>query len=105
MYYTESLVIAEIYKQITTAGLQVQMYHLRTYDGKEVDLLIEMPEYYLAFEIKITENVRRADTRNFQGLGEILDKPLRRCYLLSNDRTTKYFDANIVALHVAMFLG
>ena len=101
----ESLVIAEIYKQLKNIDAQVQLYHLRTHDGKEVDLLIETPDYFIAFEIKMTAKANKADTRNFRGLEEILNKPLKRAYILSNDRETKFFDEKTIAINAAMFLG
>ena len=101
----ESMVVAEIYKQIKTINASVQLFHLRTHDGKEVDLILEMPGYYLAFEIKMTERVTKSSAKNFRGLEDILNKPLKRSYVLSNDRETKYFDEQIVALNAAMFLG
>jgi predicted AAA+ superfamily ATPase len=64
-----------------------------------------MPGYYLAFEIKRTERVTKSSAKNFRGLEDMLDKPLKRSYILSNDRETKYFDEQIVALNAAMFLG
>ncbi|MGH9459680.1 MAG: ATP-binding protein [Vicinamibacteria bacterium] len=48
----ESAVVAEIYKQVRTAGLAINAYHLRTYDGREVDLLLELESGFVAFEIK-----------------------------------------------------
>ena len=101
----ESMVVAEIYKQVKTVAAPVKLHHLRTHDGKEVDLLLETPDHYLAFEMKMTSRVTRADTRNFKGLEEILDKPLKRAYILSNDYETKWFDEKTVAVHAAMFLG
>lgn len=101
----ESLVVAEIYKQIATINAEVKLYHLRTHDGKEVDLLLEMPDYYIAFEIKMAEKVTRADMRNLLGLREILNKPLKRAFILSNDRETKHFNEIIDAVNVTMFLG
>ena len=101
----ESMVVAEIYKQIKTINASVQLFHLRTHDGKEVDLILEMPGYYLAFEIKMTERVTKSSAKNFRGLEDILNKPLKRSYVLSNDRETKYFDEQTVALNAAMFLG
>lgn len=101
----ESLVIAEIYKQIQTAHLQVQLYHLRTHEGKEVDLLIEMPDYYFAIEIKMTDKVTKSDAKHLVGLDKILNKPIKKAFILSNDRETKYFSENIVAMNVTMFLG
>lgn len=101
----ESLVISEIYKQIATAELPARLYHMRSHDGREVDLLIEMPEYYLAFEIKMSEKVNSGDARNFQGLNEILNKPLKHAFILSNDPETKHFGNNISAINASMFLG
>jgi len=101
----ESLVIAEIHKQIATISAQVQTYHLRTYDGKEVDLLIEMPDHYLAFEIKKSNRVTSYDARNMLGLEDVLNKPLKKAFLLSNDRDTKVFDDKIIAINTTLFLG
>lgn len=101
----ESLVIAEIHKQIATISAQVQTYHLRTYDGKEVDLLIEMPDYYLAFEIKKADRITAHDARNLMGLEDLLNKPLKKAFLLSNDRDTKVFNDKIIAINTTMFLG
>jgi hypothetical protein len=38
-------------------------------------------------------------------LEEILDKPVKKAFLLSNDETTQYFDDKTIAVHAAMFLG
>lgn len=101
----ESLVIAEIYKQTKTIQKTANFFHLRTQDGKEVDLLIELPEGYIAFEIKMKEVVGKQDIRHLINLGELLDKPLLRSFVLSNDTQAKYFDDRVVALHAAHFLG
>lgn len=101
----ESLVIAEIYKQTRTLQNSANFFHLRTHDGKEVDLIIELPEGYLAFEIKMKDIIGKQDIRHLTNLGELLDKPLLKAFVLSNDPQTKYFDDNIVALNVVHFLG
>lgn len=101
----ESLVIAEIYKQIAITGMQVRLYHLRTHDGKEIDLIIETPDYYLAFEIKMTSKVSKADAKNLIDLNLIFDKPVKQSFILSNDPETKQFSNNITAVSAAMFLG
>jgi len=98
-------VVAEIYKQIQTIHAQVQLYHLRTHDGKEVDLLIEMPDFYYAIEIKMTDKVTKSDAKHLVGLENILNKPIKKAFVLSNDRETKYFGENIVAMNATMFLG
>jgi len=101
----ESMVIAEIYKQVAVLGIPVKFYHLRTHDGKEVDLLIERPDHYLAFEIKLTSKVSKSDAKNLIGLEDILDKPVKQAYILSNDPETKHFSTNVTAVSAPMFLG
>jgi predicted AAA+ superfamily ATPase len=101
----ESLVIAEIYKQVQTINAKAGLYHLRTHDGREVDLLIEMPDGYYAIEIKMADKVSRADAKHLTGIGAMLDKPLKKAFVLSNDKETKQLDEMVTALNVAMFLG
>jgi predicted AAA+ superfamily ATPase len=101
----ESLVIAELFKQAKTIQSQASFYHLRTFDGKEVDLLIELPEGYFAFEIKMTDRVSKTDARHLKDLEEILDKPLLKAFILSADSSTTYFDEKVVAISAPMFLG
>ena len=101
----ESAVIAEIYKQAKNAQSLAQFSFLRTHDNKEVDLLIEFPDFYYAFEIKMASKVSKADAKHLLGLEEILDKPIKKAFLLSNDEETKHFNDKTIALHTAMFLG
>ena len=102
----ESAIVSEIYKQAKNIGANVRCYHLRTQDGKEVDLLIETPEGYYAFEIKMTEKVTHTDARHLRNLQEILtDKPLLHSYLISNDTHTQTIQEGITAIHAGLFLG
>lgn len=101
----ESLVIAEIYKQAKNIQADVSFHHLRTQDGKEVDLLVETQDGYYAFEIKMADRVTPIDARHLQNLETILDKTLLHAFVLSNDNETHYFSDKITALHAAMFLG
>lgn len=101
----ESAIISEMYKQAKNAQSQVQFYFLRTHDGKEVDLLLEFPEYYYVFEIKMAARVSHTDAKHLFGLEEILDKPIKKAFVLSNDPETKHFDERTIAVHAAMFLG
>ena len=101
----ESLVVAEIYKQIKTLNIQQMLYHLRIQGGREIDLLIELPEGYIAFEIKMSQRVSASDTRHFSGLDEILDKPLLHSFVISNDVRTQQFPNGSIAINAAMFLG
>ena len=101
----ESLVVSEIYKQAKNIFANVSFYHLRTQDGKEIDLLVEAQDGYFAFEIKMAEHVTIADARHLMSIDSILDKPLLQGFVLSNDVETHQFANNIQAVNVAMFLG
>ncbi len=102
----ESVLVTEMYKQIKNQHVQAQMFHLRTHDGKEVDLLIEMEDGFYAFEIKQSDKVNETDGRHLRNLETLLTKPLKQSFILSADPQTQYFqDGKIIALHFAMFLG
>ncbi len=101
----ESFAVSEIYKQCHQQDLPVSFYHLRTHDGFEVDLLVETPKGYYAFEMKMSERVSPTDARHLRALPEILDKPLLHGFVLSRDPETKRLADNITAVHIAMFLG
>ena len=100
----ESALIAEIYKQIKTFRLPLSCYHLRTQDGREIDLLLEAENYFIAIEIKTTENVNRNDARHLFDLQSLLNKPLKHSFVLSNDVHTQQLAETITAMHAASFL-
>ena len=83
----------------------VSFHHLRTQDGKEVDLLIETQEGYYAFEFKMSNRVSPIDARHLSSVESILDKPLLHGFVLSNDTETHHFSDKVTAVHAAMFLG
>jgi predicted AAA+ superfamily ATPase len=101
----ESAIIAEIYKQIKTYKLPFVCYHLRTENGREVDLLLEAENYFIAIEIKMAEHVSHTDARHLQDLQSILNKPLKQSFVLSNDTQMKQLSENITAMHAAAFLS
>ena len=101
----ESLVVSELYKQIRCLALDARLSFLRTQDGREVDLLIELPQGYLAFEIKMASRISESDSRHLRGLADFLDKPLLHSFILSNDPETKAISEGITSLHAAYFLG
>lgn len=101
----ESAVVSELYKQTRNVASPADFYHLRTSDGFEVDLLVETPDGYYAFEIKQTEHVTPTDARHLKKLTDILDKPLLHAFILSNDPKTLKISDNITALSAPLFLG
>lgn len=100
----ESAIVAEIYKQVKNLNFPVSLYHLRTSDGREVDLLLETEKGYIAVEIKMSGNITKTDGRHLTGLEEFLDKPLIQAFILSNDNTVKRISDKILAIPTAKFL-
>jgi predicted AAA+ superfamily ATPase len=101
----ESAVIAEIYKQVKNIQFPCIFYHLRTVDGREVDLLIETEKGYYAIELKMTAHVSDSDARHLTGLDSFLDKPLLYSFVLSNDPVVRNISEKILAVPAAMFLS
>lgn len=101
----ESAVVAEIWKQCKIENIPANYYHLRTFEDREIDLLIELEEGFVAIEIKMTEKIGRADLRPFNNLKNLLHKPLIKCFLLSNDREVKKINEETLTLPVAWALG
>lgn len=102
----ESAVVAEIVKLIRTLGLPVRPYFLRTADGREIDLLLEREDGFIAIEIKLTANVGAPDARHMLGLQTLLDKPLLASLVLSQDPDPKKFaDRGTHALPAALLFS
>jgi len=101
----ESAVVAEIVKQARCAQLPVAFHHLRTHDGREVDLLIETEDGFVAVEIKAGSHVSAADARHLRGLESLLDKPLLKALVLSRDRDARVLESGALALPAAWALG
>ena len=98
----ESAIVSEFYKQIKNNRLDIECYHLRSLDGKEVDLLLELESGYIAVEVKMTKNVSLSDARHLRKLGDILDKPLLHSLVVSNDpRVRSWDEERITALPAA----
>ncbi len=103
----ESAVVSEIIKQCKNAGVPLNWYHLRTADGREVDLLLETASGYIAFECKSTTNVSESDFRHLRKLDAILDKPLICGIVVSQDHIVREWDTdnNLWAVPAAWLLS
>lgn len=100
----ETALVSEIFKQAKTINAEVSFYHLRTVDGREVDLLIETEQGYIAIEVKMSKTVRSVDAKHLKGLDEILDKPVLHKFVLSNDLSTKDLGEGATAISAVQFL-
>jgi len=82
----------------------LSFYHLRTVDGREVDLLIETEKGYIAIEIKQSQKLREVDAKHLAGLEDILDKPVLRRFVISNDMNLRELKGNVTAISAVQFL-
>ena len=71
-----------------------------TDEGYEVIPFEEKADIYVINTCSVTENADKNDARSFTGLQEILNKPLKHCFVLSNDYQVKNFGENITAIEV-----
>lgn len=101
----ETAIIAEIWKQCKNLNLPVNFYHLKTVDGREVDLLIELEQGFVAIEIKMSKKVFNSDAKHLRNLQDFLKKPLIKSFVFSNDPEVKVLEPNIIAVPAAWVLG
>jgi predicted AAA+ superfamily ATPase len=100
----ESAIVAEIIKQTRNAGVEARFFHLRTHDGREVDLLIELEGGFVAIEVKQTRRVARTDGRHLLGLAELLDRPVLGAFVVSEDPAVRMLAPGVRALPAAWVL-
>jgi predicted AAA+ superfamily ATPase len=105
----ESAVVAEIFKRIRSARLPMELFHLRTSDGREVDLLIEREDGFIAIECKQTQNPQSTDARHFRRLAELLDKPLLLALIVCGGKKIRKFnfdkELSVTAIPAHLLLG
>jgi len=75
--------------------LPINLYHLRTLDGREVDLLLESEQGFIAIECKMTTNPSRNDFHAMRNLKTLLDKPLLAGLVVCNEDAVCRFEADI----------
>lgn len=101
----ESAVVAEVIKQVKSLDIPAAPCFLRTHDGLELDLLLEMEDGFIPIEIKQSDRVTRHDARHLFGIQTILNKPVIMGLLLSNDPRVQSFSDKVMAIPVAWALG
>ncbi len=73
----ESLVVAEVYKWVRTAGENAELFFYRTHAGAEIDMLIQTPHGFVGIEAKLTQRPGRADARVMREVARVLGKEWR----------------------------
>lgn len=100
-----SAIVAELWKQLRTAGVAADAYHLQTFDGRAVDFLVELADGFVPVQVRPTPRVTETDVRHLFGLEEILDKPILHAFVLSLDPQARELAHGVTAVPAAAFLG
>lgn len=102
----ENAVLSEALKQIKYLDRGCHPYHLRTFDGREVDFILELPTGYVAIEVKQSSEIRTAHARSLREIDDWFDKPMLGKWIVSNDPQTKFFEElGVIACPAAWLFG
>jgi hypothetical protein len=97
----EGFVLGELRKQMTWSETRVEMFHLRTTSGREVDLVLEDSlGRIVGVEVKATANVNKKDFLGLDTLAEATGERFVRGLVLYRGVNTVPFGRNYAALPV-----
>lgn len=97
----ENFVVAEIRKQLTWSSVRAQLFHYRTQNGHEVDLLLEGPAgRIVGIEVKSSASVNSGDFGGLRHLAETLGDRFHRGVVLYSGAEALPFGSSLVALPI-----
>ena len=70
----ETAVVSEIRKLCSKLATQPRLYHWRSHGGAEIDLILERDGVFYPFEIKMTSNPSRDDTKSITAFRKTYSK-------------------------------
>jgi len=92
----------ELTKQASRHDLHPQLYHYRTYDGAEVDIVLEARGGTIAgVEVKASATLDRRDFRGLRGLADATGGRFKAGVLLYTGTEIVPFGPRLVALPMA----
>ena len=102
----ETAIVAEVKKTLATLRLDADLFHLRTRDGREVDLLIRTARGdFIAIEVKSTQRAAPTHGRHLRGLETILDGPLLASLVVHQGRGITVLPGDVYALPPSLLFG
>ena len=101
----ESAVVTEFLKAIESFHLVWEAHHLRTYDQREIDLLLVRDETCVAVEIKSSRQVHRRDARHLRDVGEVTGLECSLALLVYRGREVVELEDGIWAVPDALLFG
>lgn len=94
----ENFVIGEIARQITWSDTRVELFHYRTSDHVEVDVVLQAGDgQIVGIEIKAAQTARRDDFSGLRHLQARLGDRFSLGLVLYAGKTTSFFDERLVA--------
>lgn len=98
----ENFVVMEIVKQATWSSEPCKLYHYRTQDQKEVDIVLEMPSGKITgIEIKLSSVVREDDLKGLVSLKEYSGTDFHKGIIFYTGDTVQTFGNSFTALPIA----
>lgn len=98
----ETFVVGELLRQATTALLPVDLFHLRTQDGNEVDVVaVAADGRVVGFEVKAAAKATGSDSRGLRWLRDRLGDAFAAGYVLHTGPLSQPLDERIWAVPIA----
>jgi predicted AAA+ superfamily ATPase len=98
---TENFVIGELKKQEGWNKTRVKMFHFRTSNDREVDIILETSSgEIVGIEVKSSSSVNRHDFKGLQLLSDSLPKKFRRGIILYTGEQFLAFGDNLFAVPI-----
>ena len=98
----ETFVVSEILKQVSWAGRHVRVYHFRSPEGREVDVVLEdRSGNMVGIEIKLTASPTAASFSGLKALQELARKRFRAGILLYTGKDMVPFGKELAAIPVS----
>ena len=82
--FFENIVISEIIKIIKQLEENCNIYHLRSKDGREIDLLLEIKDKIFAFECKVRGIPNKHDARHLKNIEGIFKGEIAGKFIIHN---------------------
>jgi predicted AAA+ superfamily ATPase len=97
----ENFVAMEIVKQATWSSLPVKLYHYRTHDQKEVDLVLESPSGKVCgIEVKLSDVVRKDDLKGLISLKDAAGNDFHKGIILYSGKQVLPFGDDFKAVPI-----
>jgi predicted AAA+ superfamily ATPase len=95
----ENFVVMELVKQATWSSEPVKLYHYKTHDQKEVDIVVESPSgKVIGIEVKLSAIVRKEDLKGLMSLKEYVGDDFYKGIVLYTGNNTLPFGDSFTAL-------